>query len=293
MIKRVIEVGAKAHLHFSLGQLVVENAEGRHTVPVEDIGFLILDNPAVTHSSALFAKCLANQVAVLICDERHLPAGMLLPMCGHSTQAAFVLKQAAAGQALKKRLWKQIVQAKLRAQIDTATRHGAEADALRALAGRVRAGDPDNREAQAAKVYFRLLFGADFRRLDADNAVNGMLNYGYAVMRAACARALVGAGLNLSFGIHHHNQYDAFCLADDVMEPLRPLVDWKVRELARRAEGAALDRGAKNALLGCLSEECRFDARRAPLMVLLQDYAASVRRGLFGEAGQICFPVAL
>jgi len=222
MIKRVVEISQQAHLSCRHRQLVIKINNDEHTVPIEDLGFLILDHPAITHSSRLFAECVNNLVAVLVCDEKHLPVGMFLPLAGNTTQTAHMQKQAQASLALKQRLWKQIVRAKIQAQHTALQKTGKSLPVLDRLVELVRSGDPQNIEAQAARRYFRAFFGDSFRR-----AVPGNSNQ----------------------------------------------------------EG-------KTALLSLLHQSCLFEQQKAPLMVLLQDYAASVRRAIVRQDKQIIFPVA-
>ena len=292
MIKRVVEISQQAHISYRHKQLVIKiGNDDEHTVPIEDLGFLILDHPAITHSSRLFAECVNNLVAVLVCDDKHLPAGMFLPLVGNTTQTAHMQKQTEASSALKQRLWKQIIRAKIEAQHAALERMDKSLPVLKRLVKLVTPGDPKNIEAQAARWYFRTFLGDSFRRRDEANPINAMLNYGYAVVRAACCRALVGAGLHPSLGIHHHNQYDAFCLADDIMEPLRPLVDTAVYSFLQNGKDAALNQEGKTVLLSVLHQNCLFEKQKAPLMILLQDYAASVRRAIVRQDKQIIFPV--
>ena len=243
MIKEVFELSQyAADVSARDGQLKFRFQDGGRepvTVPCEDLGFLIVDNPAVNYSHHALCELIANGAAVVLCGRNHLPAGLLLPLPNHTEITARLREQISLRAPLRKRLWQQLVIAKIRAQAINLFSTDA-AGHLRALARQVRSGDPKNVEAQAAKAYWRAWrpeSAAEFRRdPDAAEPLNAMLNYGYAVMRAAVARALVSSGLNPTSGIHHANRSNAFCLADDLMEPLRPLVDARVRNLHEKGE---------------------------------------------------------
>ena len=179
-------------------------------MPVEDLGILILDHPAITHTQPLLTACLENNVVVILCDIKHLPTGILIPLEGHSLQGKTFISQTQLSEPTRKRLWQTIIQSKIRAQAQTLIGAVGDNGSLSPLGAKVRSGDPDNIEAQAARLYWRKLFGEDFRRDRNMLGTNALLNYGYAIMRAAVARAIVGAGLHPSLGLHHHNQFDSF-----------------------------------------------------------------------------------
>lgn len=224
------------------------------TVPLSDLAALIVSHPQVSYTHAVLSGLAAAGATFIACDEKHLPAAMLLPLVGHSTQTERFAAQAQLSTPQRKRLWQQIVRAKIRSQARLLEERTGDDGGLGLLATQVRSGDAGNLESQAARIYWRALFG-DFRRDPEGDGLNACLNYGYALVRAVVARALCGAGLHPSFGVHHHNRYDAFCLADDLMEPFRPLVDRVVARLQdERGSEVALDRDAKRALLtGVLS----------------------------------------
>jgi CRISPR-associated protein Cas1 len=200
------------------------------TIPFADIAVLVTSHPQISFTQAVLAGLAAAGGMFMVSNEKHLPAAMLLPLSTHSTQTERFARQAAVSQPTRKRAWQQIVQAKLRAQARLLEEATGGDQGLRLMAGKVRSGDPDNLEAQAARIYWPALFGKDasggaFRRDPEGEGINVQLNYGYAVLRAIVARALCASGLHPSLGVHHHNRYDTFCLADDLMEPFRPLVD--------------------------------------------------------------------
>lgn len=215
-----------AKLNLSKGQLRLENDSGSYTLPVEDITALILESPQITLSSTLLSHCQDHGVAILTCDKAHMPNGILLPFQPHSRQSRVAHIQQSWSEPLRKRLWQNVVQAKIKNQASCleSVAGQAEAQRLYALADRVQSGDPDNIEAQAARDYWPRLMGSDFRR-SGNDIINSALNYGYAVVRAFVARSQVAYGLIPAFGIHHNNELNAFNLTDDVMEVFRPFVD--------------------------------------------------------------------
>jgi CRISPR-associated protein Cas1 len=206
------------------------------TIPFADIAVLVTSHPQISFTQAVLAGLAAAGGMFIVSNEKHLPAAMLLPLSTHSTQTERFARQAAVSLPTRKRSWQQIVQAKLRAQARLLEETTGADQGLRQMAARVRSGDPDNLEAQAARTYWQALFGEGpsgepFRRDPEGGGINVHLNYGYAVLRAIVARALCASGLHPSLGVHHHNRYDTFCLADDLMEPFRPLVDRVVARL--------------------------------------------------------------
>jgi CRISPR-associated protein Cas1 len=292
MIRRVVEVSSPARLSLSNRQMVIERKDEKPVaVPVEDLGLLIFDHRGITHTQGLLVECWKYNVVVLLCDDKHLPGAILLPLDGHSLQSKIMARQVQITEPSRKRLWQSLVRAKIRAQARTLlTSKGLEGP-LPALIERVRSGDPENIEAQAARVYWQHLFGTQFKRGEPTLLVNGLLNYGYAIARSACARALVGAGLHPSLGLHHHNQYDAFCLADDLVEPLRPMVDLAVYRLV--TDGGASDvlgKEQKQALLEILTQPCTIGELRLPLLEALHHYAASLRQVVCGETDRLAIP---
>ena len=293
-VKRVVDVSSDARLSLTRGQMVIRRPdEADALVPVEDIGVLILDNPALTCSQRLLSACAENGAAVLFCDSRHLPAAMLVPFAGHSLHTRILAEQVAASVPAKKRIWREIVREKIRRQAKVyGQATGRNPQELARLADKVRSGDPDNVESHAARLYWPALFGRQFRR-NADAAgVNSLLNYGYAVLRAATARAIAGAGLHPALGVHHRNQYDPFCLADDLMEPLRPLADWRVWQIVQERGGKApeISPETKRTLLEILYAPCDYSGIRAPLMSAMHHCAAGLRGALSGERKILAFP---
>ena len=294
MIKRTLEISREpAHLTVRQGQFILErNGQTVGSIPCEDIGMVLVDHAGTTYTHAALA-CLAEADATLvICGRDHLPAALLLPLADHSEVLWRIRDQMAVTKPLRKRLWQQIVQAKIRAQAENIT-PGPARTKLLVLARGVHSGDPENAEAQAARIYWSAFFeGIAFRRERFGHGPNPLLNYGYAVLRAAIARAIVAAGLLPSLGIHHSNRSNAFCLADDLIEPLRPLVDRRVKELLSRGE-TELSQPTKAALLEILTQEVRVGDQTGPLMVNLHRMVTSVVRCYTGEAKRIEFPTVL
>jgi CRISPR-associated protein Cas1 len=300
MIKRTVEISTHGcYVHKKHKQLVIEkDKETLGSVPVEDIGVLIIDSPQITLTSGLISYLAEHNVALIFTDGKHLPASVSIPFSGHSIQNKILQQQIAVTVPQQKRLWASVVSAKIANQAACLSLCGKDGGRLAAMAKRVQSGDPSNVEAQAARIYWQILFGGDFRRdRDGDDA-NMLLNYGYAVMRASMARAIVATGMHPSLGVHHSNQYNAMPLADDMMEPLRPFIDARVwameQEILPEADGSEpgfrLDTATKAELLSVLSHECMFDGRKMPLLVAIGLYAASVKQVIAREAVKPAFP---
>lgn len=308
MIKRSLYFGNPAYLSLKLRQLVIRKPEVKgdmpdfddvvsfsdvvKTIPVEDIGLIVLDCPQITVTEGLLEALLENNCAVVTCDKSHLPVGLLLPLYGNKVQTERYAEQIAASLPLKKQLWQQTVQCKIRnqaAMLKYVT--GVEARNMLIWADSVKSGDADNLEGRAAAFYWKTLFvdNPRFTRGDED-IVNVMLNYGYAIVRAIVARALVGAGLIPTLGIHHHNRYDAYCLADDIMEPYRPYVDKLVVEIVEEGVPEEFDVDVKRRLLELPVREVIIDDVRRPLMLAVSQTANSLRKCFSGELRKLVYP---
>ena len=293
MIRRTVEVSTPSYLHVEHSQFIIErDGERVGQVPLEDLGVLVVDHPGAVLSQGLLAACAEHDATVVFCDDKHLPNAVVLPLAGHSVQAETIRAQTAMTLPLRKRLWRQVVQAKIAAQAEVLRERTGSAAPLAAMIPKVRSGDPDNVEAQAARAYWPRLFGPEFRRDRSAEGVNSLLNYGYAVLRAAAARAVCAAGLHPSMSLHHHNRYDPLCLASDLMEPARPLVDRIVRRMLDESEDGAppLDKHAKPPLLGVLHEGVLIGEREFPLLVALQTLAVSLRRAAVNGKGRLEAP---
>lgn len=291
MIKRTVEISSgPAHLALRLKQLSVKReGEDEITVPLEDLGILVISHPHVTFTNALIAECAAQNIVVVFCDGKHMPCGAMLPFSGHSVQAETMDVQINASLPVKKRIWQTIIQAKIEGQAKVLDKSETQGAALMEMVKLVKSGDSENTEARAAQYYWPRLFGKDFRRDREGAPPNSILNYGYAIIRASVARALVGAGLHPSLGVHHRNRYDDFRLANDAMEPLRPIVDIKAHELWKRNPTVEVEKEAKRFMLEILAMDLTFNGGKEPFMAALAHYSASLRRAL-ADGSQLEIP---
>lgn len=296
MIKRILEISSEPyHVAVRSDQLTLkprdESTASPPTVPCEDVGLVVVDNSGVTYSHYALTRLLDFGATVVLCGSNHLPAGLVLPLASHTEVVWRVDCQMSAKRPVKKRIWRQLVRAKIRNQAENLPADSPARGRLLALAVGVRSGDPENAEAQAARIYWEAwLQGKPFRRKpDGEDATNGMLNYGYAVVRAAVARALVSAGLFPPLGIHHCNRSNAFCLADDVLEPMRPWVDAIVGRCVERGD-VGVTPAVKRELLGLLQRTVKVGGQCGPLMVGLHRTCASLVRCLMGEDQKLLIP---
>ncbi len=280
MIKRTIDISEATYLHINHQQLLLDrNGTTIAQLPIEDLGMVILQHPAIVITQAVIIACQKNNVVLVFCDERHLPYSILLPVSdGNTLHSKILHQQMNVSLATKKRLWQQVVKQKITEQMHTLKNLDKPYKPLERLANNVKTGDSDNLEAQAAQHYWRLLFGDDFRRNPDQDGINSLLNYGYAIMRAMVARAIVGSGLHPAIGLHHHNQYDGLCLADDLIEPFRPWVDYRVYQLTRNNLQLQVNKEAKIPLLSLLSESVMYEQQTMPLMVACHYLMANVKR---------------
>lgn len=292
MIKRVLCFENPARLSLRLEQMVVEREENTRTVPIEDVGVVILEHKQITITHALIDALLANNVAIVTSNDKHMPVGLMLPLDGHNLQSERFRAQIDASEPLKKQMWQQTIVAKILGQAHVlGTQHVEHTNMLK-WAKDVRSGDTDNMEARAAAFYWRNMFEKDaFIRDPQGLPPNNLLNYGYSIVRAMMARALVGAGLLPTLGIHHHSRYDAYCLADDIMEPYRPFVDMKVLDMWRKG-GVTSDISSeqKRELLGITTMDVFINGQRRPMMLAIQSTAQSVQKCYSGEARKIIYP---
>jgi CRISPR-associated protein Cas1 len=291
MVGRVVEVATDGrHLAIDRGFMTVseKNAEiGR--VPLDDLAAVVANAHGLTYSNNLLVKLAARGVPVVLCGPNHRPAAVVWPVDGHHAQSGRMSDQANAPAPLKKRLWQQIVQAKILAQGATLAAVGAEAGGFRLLARKVRSGDPDNVEAEAARRYWPLLLGNTFRRDQDGDGLNGLLNYGYAVLRAATARAVMAAGLHPSLGLMHSNRGNALVLVDDLMEPFRPVVDREVHRL--KSDGIVDVTGdAKAALARTMIVDLPTAEGISPVLVCLERLTNSLAKAYAGEADRLILP---
>lgn len=294
MIKKIIEISqARTHLSIRYGQLILKReGEQIRSIPCEDVGVLLVDHRGVTYTHSVFTELLKNGAAIVLCGEDHHPSGMLLPIESNSVQTERYRYQIEAKEPVKKRLWKQIVKAKVRHQAKLVKDDEMTYGALKILEKKVRSGDPENIEARASKKFWNSFFEDESFRRDINGpSPNNMLNYGYMVTRAAIARAICSAGLLPSLGLHHRNRYNAFCLADDVLEPFRGFVEVRVKQLYEGGEGTEdLGQYVKARLLDVLYDEINIAGFKGPLMVGLHRTATSLYRVFAGEQEKIDLP---
>lgn len=300
MIKRTLCIETPCHLKCSNDQLVVsynhvKGLEDRDdkTVPIEDIGMLVLEHQQITLSHYLLDKLVTNNVAVITCNETHHPTGMLLSLEGNTLQSERFRAQIEATEPLKKQLWQQTVKAKINNQSSVLKKWNINNKLLINLASDVKSGDSTNSEAVAAAYYWQNLLPAtwQFFRKREGPPPNNLLNYGYAIIRASMARAIVGAGLLPTLGIFHRNRYNAYCLADDIMEPYRPFVDEIVRGIIDKTSNVeTLTQDLKVQLLKIPTVDVLMNGESSPLMVAMQRTASSLAKCYSGDQRKILYP---
>jgi CRISPR-associated protein Cas1 len=302
MIKRTLHFSNPAYLSLYQNQLTIDlphlkslgEKESKKSIPIEDIGIVILDNQQITITHGCIGALLENNVAIITCNQSRLPTGMMLPFDGHNTQSERFRYQIDASQPLKKQLWQQTTQAKILNQASVLFNRGIACENMIHLAKSVRSGDPDNYEGRAAAYYWKNVFPKklDFFRGREGDPPNNLLNYGYAILRAIVARGLVCSGLLPTLGIHHRNKYNAYCLADDIMEPYRPYVDEIVLGIIDRGENfLELGTSIKTQLLGIATVDVHFDKNRSPLMVGMQSTTSSLAKCYEGTIRRINYPL--
>lgn len=294
MVKRTLYFGNPTYLKTKTEQLIIEKQEDGEliTVPIEDIGLIILDHSQITITSGVIAKMLEKNVAIITCDATHHPTGLMLNLDGHTLQSRQFAAQLDATLPMKKQMWQQTITAKIYNQATLLKQQNRENKFLLNLAKDVKSGDPENHEAKAASYYWKNLFppSVAFRRDRYGMPPNNMLNYGYAILRAVVARNLVGSGLLPTLGIFHRNQYNAYCLADDIMEPYRPFVDKLVCAMTDPLEPVFdLTPELKRALLTIPAMDVFMDDQKSPLMNAVQRTTASVAKCFEGKAKTIVY----
>ncbi|HUW62517.1 MAG TPA: type II CRISPR-associated endonuclease Cas1 [Candidatus Bathyarchaeia archaeon] len=294
MTERIIDLSFEpARLHVSLERLViVRNGQDDAIIPLAEVGVLLIAHRQVSLTHAVLSGISANGGVIVACDQRFMPVGMMLPVEQHHLQAERFLRQAQAPAPLRKRLWRQIVRAKIKAQARLLVNFRKNDFGLAALRAKVRSGDPENVEAQAARRYWPALFdSAEFKRNREAQDQNRLLNYGYGVLRAVIARAVCAAGLHPSLGLHHHNRYDAFCLADDLMEPFRVIVDRAVLHIVLQyGPQVALDRSAKAPLTRALFDRIPIEGESRSVFDAAAHTASSLASVYCGETKNLLLP---
>lgn len=292
MLKRTLFFTTPLDLSLRNNQLIINTRqmpEVKNSVPIEDIGVVVLENQQINITLPLLNALSDNNAAVIICGENFMPNAMLLNLDSNTTQGESYRAQIEASEPLKKGLWKQVVEMKIRNQAALLNKLGKDGDKLKPYYSNVKSGDSDNREGIAAKIYWNELFGKDFIRSREGSSPNNLLNYGYTLLRAAVARALMGSGLFPAFGIFHRNRSNAFPLADDIMEPYRPFVDEIVFDLYANGE-RELNKQVKADLIHLLYTDTRFDKVVRPLEVGLTITTASLAKCFAGDAKKLSYP---
>ncbi len=295
MIGRIVEVADdKRHLFMHRGFMVVQDTDGERKelgqVPLDDIAAVIANAHGLSYTNNLLVALAERGAPFVLCAANHNAVGMLLPIEGNFEQAKRIEAQIAASLPTHKRLWATVVRSKLEQQGAALEATGAPPAPLLALAAKVRSGDPENLEAQGARRYWTLLFGSDFRRDQNAGGLNGLLNYGYTVLRATTARAVIAAGLHPSIGLHHSNDNNAMRLVDDLMEPFRPMIDLKVWQLNRNGE-KEVNPQTKRALVRTLYDDMQTDAGSTPVMVCAQKLCTSLAQVYLGERDKLDLPL--
>lgn len=307
MIKKTLYFGNPVYLSLKNAQLIIKLPEvvkndtlpesfkrmSEVTKPIEDIGVVVLDHKQITITSGVLEALLENNCAIITCDSRSMPVGLMLPLCGNTTQNERFRNQLDASLPLVKQLWQQTIRAKIENQASVLQEcSGAETRCMKVWADDVKSGDPNNLEARAAAYYWKNLFPIkDFTRDREGIPPNNLLNYGYAILRAIVARGLVASGLLPTLGIHHHNRYNAYCLADDIMEPYRPYVDRLVYNMINQGvDYTELTKELKAQLLTIPTLETNIGGKRSPLMVAVGQTTASLHKCFSGELRKISYP---
>lgn len=307
MIKKTLCFSNPAYLSLKDSQLVIKipaveksdvsddfKKESIRTIPIEDVGVVVLDNKQITFTQGLMESLLENNCAVITCDSSHLPVGLMLPLCGNTLQTERFRNQIEASLPLQKQLWQQTMIAKIKNQAAVLQQvRNLEAKNMLKWASEVKSGDSDNKEAQAAVYYWQNAFPQNerFTREREGDAPNNLLNYGYAILRAVVARSLVSSGLLPTLGMHHRNKYNAYCLADDVMEPYRPYVDKLVMDIyEKHPDCSELTKELKAELLQIPVLEVTINGQRSPLMIAATTTTASLQKCYSGEIRKISYP---
>ena len=293
MIKRTLFFSNAVCLTLKNKQLVIQNKETREetSVPIEDIGFVILENNQIYISIPVINALADNNAAIVFCNEKHLPFSMNLPLDCNTIQNQLFTAQLETTLPIKKNCWKQIIEQKIKNQARVLEKYKIDSKKLKQYATEVKSNDSTNREAIAAKLYWDLLIDVDWIRSRYGEYPNNLLNYGYAILRAATARALIGSGLLPTFGIHHHNKYDAYALADDVMEPYRPFIDDEVLEFMETNNCTEeIPLSFKKAILNVLTRDVEIGKKTSPLMIALTITSSSLVKVFTGLTKELALP---
>lgn len=290
-MKRTIVISGDGYLHLKHNQLMLKRGDASIQVaPIEDVGLLVLESSSSSVSIPVLQACAEANTGLVVCGRNFMPVMQALPFEGHHQVTGRLRDQVGWSEPFKKRAWQQIVQSKIVNQ-GSVLQHLTDSEhGFRMMARKVSSGDTQNMEAQASRRYWPLLFGSDFRRQPKGEWPNAMLNYGYSILRSCAARALVGVGLHPSMGLFHKRKDNAYCLADDIMEPFRPYVDWQVRSTYTSVSGDVLDKEHKQLLLEVLTADTVVDGRRRPLQVAMEDLASSLAQATGGSKPRLRVP---
>lgn len=287
MIKRTLEISHPSYLKSHQGQLVIEkDHQTVGQVAFEDLGVLILAHPQITLTHAVLEACAKKNCVIVHCDQRHMPSSLTLPLAAHTLHSKIIQQQIQITPVRRKQLWQQIVREKIFQQAQTLNNLNKDSQSLTRMVDLVQSGDKANLEAQAAQKYWRLLLGKDFRRDPDMDGINSLLNYGYAIIRATVARALVGTGFHPAIGLNHSNQYNAYCLADDIMEPFRPWIDQQVVGF----ETYQINQQNKASLLNQLNQTVVYQQKSQPFLVALSLFVAQLKSAYSDSGVILTFP---
>lgn len=292
MLKRTLVFSSPMILSLKNQQLVLafkDSPDEKRSVPIEDVGVILLENQQTNITLPLLNALAENEVQVVICNSKGMPSAMIQSMNSNNLQGETLRNQISCGEVLKKQLWKQVVEAKIRNQAALLNSIGEEGNVLKPFYANVKSGDIDNREGIAARIYFQHLFGDGFTRNREEPGTNALLNYGYSILRAATCRAIVSSGLLPAIGIHHHNRSNAYPLADDLMEPFRPFVDGVVYDLATSGK-MELNKDVKGELISVLYADTLYGKIKRPLSVGLSMTTASLAKCLSKETNILSMP---
>ncbi|MCD8290102.1 MAG: type II CRISPR-associated endonuclease Cas1 [Prevotella sp.] len=292
MIKQTLFFTSPVFLSLKYNQIIIQLEKDEEVVtrPIEDVGVVIVENQMVRFTIPLLNALADNNVAVVFCDVKCMPNSMLMPLESNAIQQEVQRFQIEASLPTKKRIWKEIIESKIRNQAALLDILGLDGNALKPFYANVLSGDSDNREGLAAKVYWQQMYGLQFKRDRDGEGVNSLLNYGYAILRAAVTRALLGSGLFPAFGLFHCNRYNAFPLADDVMEPYRPFVDYAVNQIVESNPNTCLDKYTKQTLVSVLTCDVKLNGQIRPLQIALSATTASLVRALKDNKEKIVYP---
>lgn len=292
MLKRTLVFSSPMILSLKNLQLVVaykESPDEKRTIPIEDVGVVLLENQQTSITLPLLNALAESEVQVIICNSKGMPSAMIQSMNSNNLQGETLRNQIACSEVLKKQLWKQVVEAKIKNQASLLNSVGEDGNVLKPFYSNVRSGDVDNRESIAARIYFQHLFGDSFIRDRDEQGINALLNYGYSILRAATCRAIVSSGLLPAIGIYHHNRSNAYPLADDLMEPFRPFVDGVVYDLAMHSK-TELIKEVKAELISVLYADTIYEKVKRPLSVGLSMTTASMVKCLSKELNSLSLP---